>query len=73
MILLMELAKSAAGVGCHWGGLFVGALAYADYLTLLAPSASVLRMLVGIRVKYHPIVMPFHLHFIYIWMLNQVA
>ena len=40
---LMELAES--GVGCHWDGLFVGALAYADNLTLLAPSPSVLRML----------------------------
>ena len=44
--LLMELAES--GVGCHWDGLFVGALAYADDLTLLAPSPSVLRTLLHI-------------------------
>ena len=42
--LLMELAES--GVGCHWDGLFVGALAYD--LTLLAPSPSALRTLLRI-------------------------
>ena len=41
--LLMELDES--GDGCHWDGLFVSALAYADNLTLLALSPSVLRML----------------------------
>ena len=37
-----------SGVGCHWDGLFVGALAYADDLTLLAPSPSALRTLLRI-------------------------
>ena len=37
--LLQELADS--GVGCHWDNLFVGVLAYADDLTILAPSPSV--------------------------------
>ena len=48
--LLMELAES--GVGCHWDGLFVGALAYADDLTLLAPSPSALRTLLGICERF---------------------
>ena len=47
---LMELAES--GVGCHWDGLFVGALAYADNLTLLAPSPPVLRMLLHISERF---------------------
>ena len=38
----MKLAES--GVGCHWDGLFVGALAYADDLTC----SSALRMLLSI-------------------------
>ena len=48
--LLMEVAES--GVGCHWDGLFVGALAYADDLTLLAPSPSALRILLGICERF---------------------
>ena len=48
--LLMELAES--GVGCHWDGLFVGALAYADNLTLLTPSPSALRMLLHICERF---------------------
>ena len=48
--LLMELAES--GVGCHWDGLFVGALANADDLTLLAPSPSALRTLLGICERF---------------------
>ena len=48
--LLMELAES--GVGCHWDGLFVGALAYADDLTLLAPSPSALRTLLRICERF---------------------
>ncbi len=32
-------------VGCHWDGLFVGAVAYADDVALLAPSASALRVM----------------------------
>ena len=36
--LLGRLEQS--GVGCHIGGHFVGALAYADDVTLVAPSRS---------------------------------
>ena len=39
--LLYELEQS--GVGCFWDDQFVGALAYADDLTLLAPSPAALR------------------------------
>ena len=39
--LLEELSNS--GVGCYWGSSFVGALAYADDVVLLAPCASALR------------------------------
>ena len=39
--LLKELSHSS--VGCYWENIFVGALAYADDLTLLAPSPSALR------------------------------
>ena len=38
--LLEELSNS--GVGCYWGS-FVGALAYADDVVLLAPCTSTLR------------------------------
>ena len=39
--LLIQLAQS--GVGCHIGNIFVGALAYADDIVLVAPSPSALR------------------------------
>ena len=39
--LLEELADS--GVGCFWASLFVGAVAYADDILMLAPCASALR------------------------------
>ena len=41
--LLLELKKK--GVGCYWGHHFAGALAYADDVVLLAPSASALRLM----------------------------
>ena len=41
--LLMALSK--AGVGCFVGDNFVGALAYADDIVLLAPAASTLRII----------------------------
>ena len=44
--LLLELAQSE--VGCHWYSTFAGALAYADDITLLAPSPSALRKLLQI-------------------------
>ena len=37
-----------SGVGCHWGGSFVGALCYADDVVLLAPCASALRHMLNI-------------------------
>ena len=36
------------GVGCYWGSSFVGALAYADNVVLLAPCASALRCMLSI-------------------------
>ena len=47
--LLKELSLS--NVGCYWDNVFVGALAYADDLTLLAPSPSVLRKFLAICEK----------------------
>ena len=44
--LLEELSNS--GVGCYWGFSFVGALAYADDIVLLAPCASALRCMLNI-------------------------
>ena len=38
-------------MGCYWGNIFAGALAYADDLTLLAPSTSALRKLLAICEK----------------------
>ena len=40
-VLLNNLDSS--GIGCHIGSFFVGALAYADDLVLLAPSANAMR------------------------------
>ena len=48
--LLVALSK--AGVGCFIGDYFVGALAYADDVVLLAPSASALRIMLAICDKY---------------------
>lgn len=47
--LLHELSTSK--VGCYWDNIFVGALAYADDLTLLAPTPSALRKLLCICEK----------------------
>ena len=44
--LLRTLEKS--GVGCHMGNRYVGALAYADDITLICPSVSGLRKMVTI-------------------------
>ena len=48
--LLVALSK--AGVGCFIGSNFVGALAYADDVVLLAPSASALRIMLTICDSY---------------------
>ena len=48
--LLKELSE--AGVGCFIGNNFVGALAYADDLTSLAPSASAMRKMLHICEEY---------------------
>jgi len=44
--LLVQLLKS--GFGCYIGNTFVGALAYADGIVLVAPSASAMRRLLSI-------------------------
>lgn len=46
------LALSKAGVGCFIGSTFVGALAYADDIVLIAPTASALRLLLAICDSY---------------------
>jgi len=43
---------NAAGKGCHIGSFFVGALAYADDLVLLAPSANAMRCMLRICDEY---------------------
>lgn len=63
-IYMDELLKRlrSSGVGCHLGNVFVGALAYADDLTLLAPSTTAANTLISIcedfareyHVKYNP-------------------
>ena len=44
----MLKALSKAGVGCFIGSNFVGALAYADDIVLVAPSAAAMRKLLSI-------------------------
>ena len=41
-----------SGVGCHMGGHFTGALAYADDITLLSPSMSGVRVLSKVCEEY---------------------
>jgi hypothetical protein len=48
--LLVKLHKS--GVGCYIGTAFVGALAYADDIVLLAPSPSAMRKLLSVCESY---------------------
>ena len=48
--LLNEL--ELAGVGCHMGGVFAGAFAYADDITLLAPNVQALRTMIDICSNY---------------------
>ena len=44
--LLIELTRT--NVGCHWDDMFVGALVYADDVTLLAHTPSALRKLLAV-------------------------
>ena len=44
---LLEMLESS-GVGCYYGGSFVGALAYVGDVVLLAPCASALRLMLHI-------------------------
>ena len=44
--LLNELENS--GVGCYMGGVFAGAFAYADDITILSPSVLALKYMVDI-------------------------
>lgn len=46
----MPLELTRECVGCHIGNVFIGALAYADDVTLLAPTASALRRLFVVHV-----------------------
>jgi len=48
--LLLRLSSS--GVGCNLGLNFVGALAYADDIVLLAPTPSAMRILLQICDSY---------------------
>jgi hypothetical protein len=48
--LLLALSKS--GVGCYIGSNFVGALAYADDVVLIAPTATEMRKLLSICGEY---------------------
>jgi len=50
-IVGLLVALSKAGVDCVIGNYFVGALVYADDIVLLAPSTSVLRIMLAIRDK----------------------
>jgi hypothetical protein len=47
--LLLELEKQ--GIGCHWNKHFVGAVCYADDITLLEPSPSVLCLMLNLIVQ----------------------
>ena len=53
-IYIDNLLKSLAdiGVGCYIGSHFVGALAYADDIVLLAPTASAMRRLLAVCDEY---------------------
>ena len=43
---------SSTGIGCHMGSLFVGALAYADDLVLVAPGSNAMRCMLQICDEY---------------------
>ena len=47
-MLTVCLVIWSSGVGCHIGGHFVGALAYANDVTLVAPSRSGIRTLINV-------------------------
>ena len=46
------IALSKAGVGCFIGTTFVGALAYADDIVIIAPTATAMRKLLAICDRY---------------------
>ena len=48
--LLLKLQESR--IGCHMGGHYAGALAYADDITLISPSMTGLRKMSGICEQY---------------------
>ena len=48
--LLKELRQQ--GIGCHMGGMWVGAAGYADDLILLAPSRTAMQQMIRICVRY---------------------
>ena len=48
---LLSSLKSL-GIGCHWDGLFVGAVSYTDDIALLAPLPSALRLMLEHREEF---------------------
>jgi hypothetical protein len=48
----MLLALSKVGVGCYIGNIFVGALAYADDIVIIAPSICAMRKLLNVCDTY---------------------
>ena len=48
--LLVKLEEN--GMGCYMGGMFSGAYAYADDLTLLAPSVGALKSMIQICIQF---------------------
>jgi hypothetical protein len=48
----MLLTLSKAGVGCYRGNVFVGALAYADDIVIIASSACAMRKLLNVCDNY---------------------
>ena len=51
--LLLELKRQ--GIGCYWSKHFVGAVCYADDITLLTPSPSALRLMLNTCSLAHPL------------------
>ena len=52
----LRLGIKEKGVGCFWGHHFAGALAYADDVVLLAPSAFDLRVMLHACEDWHRLV-----------------
>jgi Reverse transcriptase (RNA-dependent DNA polymerase) len=46
--MLLHMALPKTGVGCYIGNVFIGALAYADDVVIIAPSACAMRRLLNV-------------------------